>query len=389
MKSDASRRNFLTAGLALPVAGMAAVSTPNNAAAPAPLQAPAAIALKHKVLGRTGLKVTTVGFGTMVTSDGSVIEKAADLGITYFDTARVYQGGNCERMVGAALKGKRQNLILSSKSGKEDKEGALADLETSLKTIGTDYLDIWYLHAKSKGSQITDGRLEAQEIAKKKGMIRFAGVSTHGGFEDIIPAAIKCGKMDVILSSYNFTMGDKIDGLLADAKKANIGVVAMKIMAGGFRTAKPGEKRVEILKREGAMMAALKWSLRNPNVDTTIPSITDMDQLDENMRCMSESFSGKDEQLLKAQLDFVRPLYCRACGACTGVCPNGLPVSDMVRFTMYAEGYGEFALGRENFLTLSKEVRDVRCGDCAECAVKCPNGVNVAQRVGRAQELFA
>jgi hypothetical protein len=389
MKSDASRRNFLTAGLALPVAGMAAVSSPQKAAAPAPLKAPAAIGLKYKVLGRTGLKVTTVGFGTMVTSDGSVIEKAVDLGITYFDTARGYQGGNCERMVGAALKGKRQNLILSSKSPKEDKEGALADLETSLKTIGTDYLDIWYLHAKSRGSQITDGRLEAQEIAKKKGMIRFAGVSTHGGFEDVIPAAIKCGKMDVILSQYNFTMGDKIDGLLADAKKANIGVVAMKVMAGGFRRNKPGDKQAEILKRDGAMTAALKWALRNANVDTTIPSITDMDQLDENMRCMSESFSGKDEQTLKAQLDFIRPLYCRACGSCSGVCPNGLPVSDMVRFAMYAEGYGEFALGRENFLTLSQEVRDVRCGNCTECAIKCPNGVNVAQRVGRAQELFA
>ncbi len=341
------------------------------------------------MLGRTGLKVTTVGFGTMVTSDGSVIEKAIDLGITYFDTARVYQKGNCERMVGAAIKGKRQNLILSSKSQKEDKEGALADLETSLKTIGTDYLDIWYLHAKNRGSQITEGRLEAQEIAKKKGMIRFAGISTHGGFDDVIPAAIKCGKFDVILTSYNFTMGNQIDTLLADAKKANIGIVAMKIMAGGFRTAKPGEKRAEILKREGAMMAALKWSLRNPNIDTTIPSITDMDQLDENMRCMSEPFGGKDEQVLKAQLDHIRPLYCRACGSCSGICPNGLPVSDMVRFAMYAEGYGQFALGRENFLTLSQEVQDVRCGDCKECAIKCPNGVNVAQRVGRAQELFA
>lgn len=386
---DSSRRNFLTAGLALPVAGMAAVSRPEPPASPSPLPVAATKELKYKTLGRTGLKVTTVGFGSMVTSDQSVVEKALDLGITYFDTARGYQNGNCEAMVGAALKGKRKNIILSTKSPKTDKEGALQDLETSLKTLGTDYVDIWYLHAKSKAGDITDGRLEAQEIAKKKGMIRFAGVSTHSGFDQIIPAAVKCGKFDVVLSQINFTMGTQIDPLLADAKKAGLGVVAMKIMAGGFRKAKLGDKLYTTLKKDGAMMAALKWVLRNPNIDTTVPSITDMDQLDEDMRCMWEPFTPKDEQLLAAQLEHVRPLFCRACGQCEGTCPKGLPVSDMVRFAMYADGYGQFALGRERFLEMPEDVRAVRCGDCAECAVKCPNGVAVSARLTRAQELFA
>ena len=389
MKQDSSRRNFLSAGLALPVAGMAAVARPEPSTTPTPMSLAAPAGIRYKVLGRTGLKVTTVGFGSMVTSDQSVVEKALDLGITYFDTAVGYQDGNCELMVGAALKGKRDRFILSTKSPKEDKEGALADLETSLKRLGTDHVDIWYLHAKSKANQITDGRLEAQEIAKKKGMIRFAGVSTHVGFDSIIPAAIQCGKFDVILTSYNFTMGTQIDALLTQAKKQNIGIVAMKVMAGGFRKAKPGSKDYAILKKDGAMMSALKWSLRNPNIDTTVPSITDMDQLDENMRCMAEPFGPKDEQILSAHLEHISPLYCRACGECSGTCPKGLPVSDIVRYAMYAEGYGQFRLGRENFHTLSPEVQSVRCADCSECLVKCPNGVAVSSRLMRAQELFA
>ena len=104
----------------------------------------------------------------MITSDPSVIVRAADLGINYFDTARVYQNGNCERMVGAALKPVRKNIILSSKSVSRTKDAALADLDTSLKELQTDYLDIWYLHAKSKPEEATEELLEAQRIAKKR-----------------------------------------------------------------------------------------------------------------------------------------------------------------------------------------------------------------------------
>jgi hypothetical protein len=77
------------------------------------------------------------------------------------------------------------------------------------------------------------------------------------------------------------------------------------------------------------------------------------------------------------------------CGSCEGSCSKGLPVSDIIRYVSYAEGYGQFQLGRENFMQLDGEMRSVRCGDCAGCAVQCPNGVRVAERVALAQELFA
>ena len=89
-----------------------------------------AVKLSYKMLGRTGLRVTSVGFGCMITSDPSVIERAADLGINYFDTARSYQHGNNERMVGAALGAKRKQIVLSTKTQARDTDGMKQQLET-------------------------------------------------------------------------------------------------------------------------------------------------------------------------------------------------------------------------------------------------------------------
>jgi predicted aldo/keto reductase-like oxidoreductase len=85
----------------------------------------------------------------------------------------------------------------------------------------------------------------------------------------------------------------------------------------------------------------------------------------------------------------IAPLYCRMCGQCDGQCRQGLPVADVLRYVTYADGYGQFGLGRERFQELSAEQMSVKCADCPGCTVQCPYGVQVAGRVARAQELFA
>jgi predicted aldo/keto reductase-like oxidoreductase len=177
--------------------------------------------------------------------------------------------------------------------------------------------------------------------------------------------------------------------VIDEAAKAGKGIVAMKIMAGGFRRPQPGNVVQEKLKRDGAMLAALKWVVKNPNVHTTVPSMTDMDQLDENMRAFGQPFAAVDEKILALQLDHIRPMYCRMCGECEGQCRQGLPVADVLRFLTYADGYGQFALGRERFLQLDAAHTAVRCNECPGCTVQCPYGVHVAQRLVRAQDLFA
>jgi uncharacterized protein len=382
MKSKPSRRSFLASGFALPAVGLAASRVPEASTLPA-WDRGATGGLSYRVLGKTGVKVTAVGFGCMITSDPSVISRALDMGITYFDTARGYQRGNNERMVGAALGAGRNKIVLSSKSHGATKTEALAELDTSLKELGTDHLDIWYMHNKVKPEELSDEAIDAWETAKKQGKIRFIGVSTHNPIP-LVDRILQVAKYDVVLTTYNFTMGTDRDEALRRLHDAGIGLVAMKVMAPAGR----GQVH-PTMKREGGPLAALKWALKNPLLATTVPSMTDSDQLEVNFRAMAEGFAPNDEKLLVAVSDEIRPLYCRMCFSCDGQCPKGVPVADMIRFLSYADFYGEFSLGRERFLDLSRQIRNVRCRDCSSCAIHCPNGVQVRERLIRTQELFA
>jgi len=410
MKPTCSRRDFLVAGLALPASG---VRTSSNSPFPfAGGQAkPESTRLTYRSLGKTGLKVTSLAFGCMTTSDPSVIEHAADFGINHFDSARGYQNGNNERMVGAALKKVRPKVIISSKSAGKTKQEVLADLDTSLRELGTDYLDIWYLHMKNEPEQVTEDLLEAQRLAKQSGKIRFAGVSTHFNMDRMLAHLAKLGQTDVMLTTYNFAMRSVDAGMntnldapktdmtaaIRAARKAGVGIVVMKVLAGGITRVQRGDRLYGAnpqalsrqLSREGVPVAAIKWALKNESVDTAIVCMTNHDQFEENVRAMAEPYTEKDESLLTTQLASISPKYCRMCGVCGGVCERGVPVPDVLRFLTYAEGYGQFALARERFLELPPPVRDVRCSDCAACSVRCAHHVAVRDRLIHAQEILA
>lgn len=380
MDTRTSRRNFLAAGLALPAPAAPAPETPR---------------VEYRSLGNTGLKVTSLGFGCMLASDPFVVERAVELGINYFDTARSYQGGNNERMVGAALKGKRDQVILASKSPGKSKEEVLRDLDTSLRELGTDHLDIFFLHNRNEPEAVTEGGLEAQQEAKKAGKIRFAGVSFHFNMPAMLEHVLKLGVCDVALVAYNFTMEPGVGQAIQAARRRGLGIVAMKVMAGGYARIQKGDRLygqnpehlTARLKRPGAMLAALKWVLKNPAVDTAIIGITDFDELEEDMKAMSEPFRPEDERILAAHLERIRPLYCRLCGACGGVCPRGVRVADALRCLTYADGYGQFALARQTFLELGGAPPAV-CRTCVSCSVRCPNGVAVRARLLRADQLL-
>ena len=391
MPSRTSRRDFLAAGVSAGLLAPLASATPVvGALRPAPGDSPSVseVKLSYRTLGHTGLRVTTVGFGCMITSDPSVIERAVDLGINYFDTARSYQHGNNERMVGAALGAKRKQVVLSTKTHAPDKAGMMQHLEQSLRELNTDYIDIWYLHGRSSPADISDEHIEVQQSAKQQGKIRFAGISTHSGQPQLIPWMLEKKAFDVVLAAYNFTMDPAMNQAVETAAKGGLGVVAMKVMAGGTRSHKPGDPIASKLAQPGAMLAALKWVVKNPNVSTTIPSITDMDQLDENLKAMDHAYTSADAAILTAHLEQIRPYYCSMCGACDGTCQKGLPVADVLRCLTYSDGYGQFALGRERYLELAQSTA-IRCTDCADCTVNCPHGVHVASRMARAQEIFA
>jgi predicted aldo/keto reductase-like oxidoreductase len=390
MKSDTSRRNFLAAGLALPVAGLASTTSSPGPSALAPQQAAATPGkITYRVLGQTGLKVSTVGYGCMITSDPTVITRAVDMGINYFDTSRNYQSGQNERMVGAALGAKRKDIFLSSKCDQKTGAGILTELDTSLKELQTDHLDVWLLHGLGNPAQITDDMVEAQRKAKEQGKVRFIGVSTHT-LPAIVDRVIEA-KLEVVQAQYNFASAAEWGPALDKLHQAGVGLVAMKVMARvGGRGRRGADAPPPPARPANFAPAALKWVIKNPAIATTVPSMTDIDQLEQNFGVMAQQqFTDADQKILTARLQEITPYFCRMCGQCAGQCPKGLPVGDMVRFVMYADGYGQFPLGREHFQRMSAEHQAVRCDQCPTCVVQCPHGVTVAERMIRAQELFA
>jgi len=319
----------------------------------------------------------------MITSDPTVISRAVDMGINYYDTSRNYQGGQNERMVGAALGAKRKDIFLASKCDTHTGAGILAELDRSLTELGTDHLDVWHLHGLGSPAQISDELVEAQHKAKQQGKIRFMGVSTHN-LPAIVDRVVEA-KLEVVQVQYNFASAASYGPAIEKLTQAGVGVIAMKVMARAGR----GRGAAQPPRPANFAPAALKWAINQPGIATTVPSMTDIDQLEQNFRVMAERFTDADAKILSARLEEITPYFCRMCGECDGKCPKGLPVADMVRFVMYADGYGQFPLGRENFLRMSAEHQNVRCSDCATCTVRCPNGVRVAAQLSRAQELFA
>jgi len=337
--------------------------------------------------------VTELGFGSEAVSDISVFERALDAGVNFYDTARTYQGGNAEQALGAALRGKRDKVVLCTRSYADNARQIALDLDASLKTLGTDHVDVWYLGQKDRPGQLTSELLEVQRAAQKAGKIRFCGVSTHrlAAMADLLIQQ----EIDVVQIPYNFAIGTRRDPFKMDAtnldsvldrfKAAGIGVVAMKVMAGGYKQIKIDEKNVDVHARAGSRIAAIRWVLRNDRVQTTSVRMSDSDQLLENLQAMSGRYSESDQRLLAAYTDAVRPVLCRMCGACDGQCPQGTQVADVVRSIMYAEGYGHFDLGAAAF---DRTGGALQCAECRTCSVNCPNGIAVAERMRRARQLF-
>ncbi len=204
-------------------------------------------AIPMRTLGRTGLRVSMIGLGGYHAGSPdkeddsiSIIHRALDLGINFFDNADCYQEGRAEERMGKALEGRRQKIILMTKVDQRDAKGSRETLETSLRRLRTDYLDIWQFHAAMKIEELDkifgpSGAMETAQQAKKEGKIRFIGLTGHFDPE-VHLEAIKRHPFDTLQMPVNvvdphFKSFRKT--VLDEAVKRNVGVIAMKTLSFG------------------------------------------------------------------------------------------------------------------------------------------------------------
>jgi len=386
MARTPSRRELLASSLALPLA-MAA--PPWNHTVP---------------LGRTGLEVTPLGLGCEDVKDPDIIRRAADLGVRYFHAL-----SNLE-ITGQALRPVRDRVVLATGSNATTAASLEEALEKQLAALRTDRIDLWYLTSRHKPEAITDEALEVARRARQAGKIRALAVSTHG-LGAVTPRLLELRDViGAVMVVCNFATWERtpaatdrvpsasLPGGTQDdiirLHKAGIGIASMKPMLGGLKYVPPERapwtaSLADDERRRAALSAALKWALHNPHLDTTPVCVADMRQLEANIKSAGEPFREADRALLAMETARLSPYYCRQCQRCEGACQRGLPVSDMLRYLMYADGYGHLARARREFRALPANVRVVRCGECSGCTVRCPSGVKVRQQLIRAQTLLA
>ena len=387
-KKGMNRRTFIKAGVAGTAAAL--LSPPAIAGAlqqmgaeeHSPFPRPV-----YRTLGRTGLNITLVGFGAMLTPEHEVIRVAIEQGVNYIDTARIYMGGKNEEIVARAIKGLRNKVFIATKTlpTSTTKIDIIRDVETSLKTLGTDHIDVIQLHNLTGRERIfIPETREALTKLKKEGKIRFCGVTTHKNEIEVLHALTDDADrfFDTCLIKYNFKSDKDVSAAIKRAASTGIGIIAMKTQTGGYDTAG--------LPAVSAHQAALKWVLRNTDITAAIPGMRDMSQLKEDIAVMGMSFTYADTRRLERYADAISPFYCSFCGKCESGCPHGVEISTVNRALMYAEGgYRNISLGRSTYAELPHQATAAHCIDCSHCSARCINGLDIAAKMDRARTLLA
>ncbi len=381
------RRDFIRK-TALCAAGFAALSTRRIFG-----QAPDGYTrVVYRELGSTGFKASEVGFGAMNMRDPELVQRAIDSGVNYIDTAHSYMNGVNEQVVGQVMKTERKKVFLSTKIPKRPYADILSAMETSLKRLQTDHVDLCLLHNNRTAEEILqDDYLKAFEEMKRKGMTRFIGISVHTNQAEVVDAAVESGIWEAVLVGYNYLSPPSVGEAIERARKSGLAVIAMKNILN--QEARPWTP-IEGLDESGALTPAqslIKWALRNPYVDTTVPGITSFEQLADDIALMGMRYTLGDDRTLRRYGERMDNRYCRGvagCTGCSGQCPYGVDVRDLNRCIRYAYGYGDPRLAWENYRELPVSSRIDRCGDCETCAVKCVHGLDLTEHVRQARNLF-
>jgi predicted aldo/keto reductase-like oxidoreductase len=361
----------------------------------------------YRELGRTGLRISDVSFGSSRTTDPDVVRHAFERGVNYFDTAEGYKGGRSEEAIGRALEGKRDGVFLASKvnaSASARRDELMHSLEGSLRRLRTDHVDVYFNHAVNDPERLGNPEWpEFAERAKREGKLRFTGMSGHGGrLVECLDYALDHGLFDVFLVAYNFGQDPafyegltrsfdfvatqpELPRVIARARESGVGVVAMKTLMGArLNDMRPWE-------RGGTFaQAAFRWVLSSPNVDALVVSMKQPAQIDEYLGASGEKVvRGEDLHLLERYAERNGRSWCRhGCDACAGSCPHDVPIADVLRSRMYAVDYGDAEMGRAEYARLGTGA--AACAGCVErpCLGACPHGLAIAPLTRSAHHLL-
>lgn len=322
--------------------------------------------MRQITLGSTGITVPQNAFGALpiqrVSTEMAVklLRRAYEGGMRFFDTARAYS--DSEVKVGETFDGMREKVFIATKTGAKTPEEVRAQVETSLKNLRTDYIDIYQFHCADQCYRPGDGTgmYECMQELKKEGKIRHIGITAHKLY--IAEEAVESGLYETLQYPFSYLSSEKEIALVKKCKEANMGFIAMKGLAGG------------LINRSEAAMAFMS------QFDNALPiwGIQKEKELEEWLSYMAETPTMNEEltaYIEKEQKELTGE-FCRGCGYCMP-CPAGIMINQCARMSLMLRRAPSKA-----WLTpqMQAEMKKIEvCLHCNQCMKKCPYELNTPE----------
>lgn len=325
-------------------------------------------------LGKTDLNVTRIGFGGIPIQSlesgaaQDVVAYAFQKGINFFDTARSYT--TSEERMARALEAKRSEVILASKVRLKEVKLVEEDFNLCLQKLNTSYLDLIQLHNIAESSLVATfkkgGVYDYFQSEKKAGRLRYIGITTHR--PQILLEVLDMGVFDTIQFPFNFIENEPLEELIPKAKRAGVGIIIMKPLAGGsFRD----------------NTAALRWLLQFEGI-LPIPGMRSVEEIDSNLKALTGTNSEEDIRRLEEDSNALGKDFCRRCGYCKP-CPNGISVEFIVRAEQFFQRSGWQRLNRDH---VKKFYQGLNCEECGICEEKCPYNLPITKMIKKQSRLL-
>ncbi len=314
-------------------------------------------------LGKTNLEVNKIGFGALpiqrrnMDDSLAILNRAYESGIDFYDTARFYT--DSEEKLGRAFEDVRDKIYLASKTAAETPEDFWRDLETSLKELRTDYLDLYQHHNISFCPKEGDEMAKAMLEAKEEGLIKHIGITTHK--ITIAHEALDSGLYETLQCPFSYLSGEEELKIVQKCKDLDVGFIAMKAMGGG------------LLKNAKASFAYMN------QFDNVLPiwGVQHMSELDEFLSypydlIVDESLQQDIEEDKKELGDN----FCRGCGYCMP-CPEGINISLCARMSLWIRRFPTEPNMDERTQQIMHKTRD--CIECYACVDNCPYELDIPE----------
>lgn len=333
--------------------------------------------MRYCQLGKTGLKVSEVGFGGIPIMRLSkeeavkVVRTAYEKGINFYDTANMY--GDSEEKMGQAFRGIRDKVVIATKTMKRNKEKATQDIENSLKMLQTDYLDLFQLHQVTQEKEWEEasgpqGVLEAVYKAKEEGKIRHIGITSHS-LEMAVKLA-KTGIFSTVQFPFNFIEEALKDKLTILVEELGLGVIAMKPFGGGMI--------------DNAQIA-FKFLRQFPQV-VPIPGYHSVEAVEEIIAFYQEAniVTDQDLQLMEQYKNELGKEFCRRCEYCQP-CPQGVKITPSMGYRVVAKRMSP----QKAVVFSGPAIETVKnCVECGECVERCPYNLPIPQILKKHYDLY-